>query len=152
MDKRRPGTMRPVEVKHGPQGIVSFYGSQVLQHEETGLRVLVISASADGQKAILFPLDEPGKPPFEANASWAVGWDDAYLDGPRHVELHKKGADEAIWEAYVPSFGAACALFKYYKSIEGEPFDLWIHTQHVDECQHLEHLGYYGDFSTPEEP
>lgn len=133
----------PVEVKPGPQGIVSFYQGQALVHEVTGARVLVLSAEKGGQRAVLFPLDEADRKPFEANASWAVGWDDAQMDGPRFVELYKAREQKPLWASYVPTFTAACELYKYYAGQDGEPHSLVIHCQHNEEWQFLEAMGYF---------
>ena len=143
MTKRRPRPVGPVLHTGKPQGLVAFYDGQTLEHEQTNARVIVLSTSEDGQKALLFPLDEPGRAPFEANASWAVGWDDAYIEGPRLVELYEKDSDKPLWSAYVPSFAAACDLFEYYARQDGEPFELIIHSQHGSEYEHLEALGYF---------
>lgn len=128
MSKRPFTSSGPVPVSRGPQGVLSFYEGQTLEHEQTGARVLVLQAFEGGQKALLFPLDEPGRAPFEANASWTVGWDDACFDGPRMVELHRRGSG-VLWSAYVPHFDAAVELWRYYRGMkESQSHDLG------DEC------------------
>jgi hypothetical protein len=143
MASRRFRPIGPVLLTSGPQGILSFYEGQTLEHEETGAQVIVLRTWDEGKKALLFSLDSSDRPPFEANASWAVGWDDAYMDGPRLVELYRMNEDKPLWAAYVPSFAAACDLWKYYANQEGEPFELAIHCQHGSEYQHLDVLGYF---------
>lgn len=85
MRDKRPTTSGPVEVTDAPRDFIGFHEAQVLKNEVTGARAPVLKASEEGQKALLYPLDEPEWALFEANASWAVGWDDAYLEGPRLV-------------------------------------------------------------------
>jgi len=140
------GASRPVgPVLHtgGPQGILSFYEGQTLEHEQSGAQVIVLKAWDRGQKALLFPLDGLDRPPFEANAARAVGWDDAQLDGPRMVELYKAGEDRPLWASYVPNFAAACDLWKHYVNQDGKPFSLVIHCQNNDEWSRLEAMGYF---------
>lgn len=133
----------PVLHTGGPQGILSFYEGQTLEHEQSGAQVIVLKAWDGGQKALLFSLDNPDRQPFEANASWAVGWDDAQMEGPRLVELYKTGEQKPLWASYVPNFTAACELYKHYASQDGEPFSLVIHCQHNEEWQLLEAMGYF---------
>lgn len=140
---RRFRSIGPVLHTGGPQGILSFYEGQTLEHEDSGAQVIVLKAWDQGQKALLFYLGNPDRPPFEANASWAVGWDDACFDGPRMVELYESGKDKPLWAAYVPHFTAACDLWTYYSNLDGKPFELVIHCQHNTEWQALEAMGYF---------
>jgi hypothetical protein len=143
MTPRRLRPVGPVLHTGGPQGILSFYEGQTLEHGQSGALVIVLKVWDEGQKALLFSLDNSDRPPFEANAAWAVAWDDAYLDGPRLVELYKSGEEKPLWAAYLPHFSAACDLWKHYANQEGERFSLVIHCQNNDEYEHLEATGYF---------
>ncbi|MBN9546949.1 MAG: hypothetical protein J0I19_15890 [Alphaproteobacteria bacterium] len=143
MNNRRPRPIGPVLHTGEPQGIVNFFEGQMLEHGDSGARVLVLKVWDEGKKALLFPLDTPDRPAFEANAAWAVGWDDADLDGPRMVEVYKTGETKPLWAAYVPHFSAACELWKHYADNAEEGFELVIHCQNNDEWQHLEAIGYF---------
>lgn len=57
MAERRSRPLGPVLHTGGPQGIVSFYEGQTLEHEQSGAQVIVLRAWDGGQKALLFPLD-----------------------------------------------------------------------------------------------
>ena len=41
-----------------------------------------------------------------------------------------------MWAVYVPHFDAAVELWRYYRGLEGRPFELVIHAQHNSEYQH----------------
>ena len=79
----------------------------------------------------------------QIKTSELAGWQRGAVPDARWVEVSEGDSDEPFFAGYLPTMQAALAVLKTFQEREGD-FRVEIFTQHEDEQEMLDGIGYYG--------
>lgn len=120
-----------------------FQNGTVLSRAEREERFLVLDFNEDAKIYTLMRLPDGEGKTFTLDEYEIRGLDDAYLPGPRFVQVRLKGSDDILGSTYVPDMKSAVSVWRELEDREDAKYNVRIFTQHIDENEWLSRIDYY---------